>query len=73
MPTSQEHDLHIFSYFADHLINRLARMIVIHVDEPGFAKHVEVLGLDDEVAFAAGAALVALISRHRGAGMFGCP
>lgn len=65
MTASQEHDLHILSNFAYHLVEGLPRMIAIDIDESRFAQHVEVFGLDNEVAFAAGAALVALKSRHR--------
>lgn len=47
-------------YLADDLIDRLAGMMRIGVDEPRLPDHVQVLDLDDEAPLAARATFVAL-------------
>ena len=60
----EEHCHAVLGDLLHHLVHALAGMMSVGVDQPWFAEHVDLIAFDEEMAFAARAALVAFVLCH---------
>jgi hypothetical protein len=71
LPAASDDDsFHLLLDFTNHARNRLACVVTIRINEARLAQHVDGITLHNQVALAAGAALVALVGQLGFAMMF---
>jgi hypothetical protein len=64
LTTVENHRFAVLDDLQHHLVDALAGVVPIRVDQPWLAEHIEIVALDEQVPFAARSAMIAFELRH---------
>ena len=64
LTTIEDHRFAVLGDLLDHLVDALAGVVPIRVDQPWLAENVEIIAFDEQVPFAARSALIAFVLWH---------